>query len=352
MRYSLPIEIQNLRFYEHRQVFPLELGGSLPELTIGYHTYGTLNGAADNIIWVCHALTANSDVSDWWAGLFGAGNVLDPDKYFIVCANILGSCYGSTCARSISPRTGKAYGTDFPAVTLRDMARAHDLLRRHLGIRSVDLCIGGSCGGHQVLEFAALTGDLCKRLVLLVCGARESAWVIGTHEAQRLAIEADPTWRDDDDRGGAAGLRAARGAALLTYRTFQAYLDRQTDTGDKTNNLRAATYIRYQGKKLERRFYAQAYYALTKALDTYHIGRGRGGIAAALRALTMPTLIISIDSDLLIPPSQQRILADNMPNAHLEVISSPYGHDGFLLEFEKIKTVVGQFLGEETSHPV
>ena len=337
MSYTLPVSIKNLQYFHFPEAFALELGGSLPELTIGYHTFGTLNAQGSNVIWVCHALTANSDVADWWAGLFGAGNVLDPEKHFIVCANILGSCYGSTCARSISPLTGEAYGIDFPAFTLRDIVRAHDLLRRHLGITSVALCIGGSCGGHQVLEYAYLQKKLIKKIVLLVCGARESAWVIGTHEAQRMAIEADPTWQDNEDKAGKNGLRAARGAALLTYRTFQSYLDRQTDSDDKTDNLRAASYIRYQGEKLERRFYAQPYYSLTKALDTHHIGRGRGGIQSALQQLKMPALIISVASDLLIPPSQQQVLAEHLPQAELKIIDSAYGHDGFLLEFEKIR---------------
>ena len=337
MSYRLPIEIEGLKYFHHREKFELELGDCLPELTVGYHTFGRLNEAKDNVIWVCHALTANSDVSDWWRGLFGKGNVFDPEKYFIVCANILGSCYGSTCPRSISPVTQKAYGTAFPLVSIRDMARAHDLLRKHLGLSKINLCIGGSCGGHQVLEFAFLQKKLIKNIALLVCGARESAWAVSTHEAQRLAIEADPTWKNDEDSAGKNGLRAARGAALLTYRTFTSYIDRQTDSDDKADNLMAASYIRYQGHKLERRFFAQAYYFLTKSLDTYHLGRGRGGIEKALRELEMPALIISVDSDLLIPPSQQIVLAEHLPNATFKLINSDFGHDGFLIEFEKIR---------------
>ncbi len=340
MSYTTPIEIKGLQSLHVQKAFELELGGSLPELTIGYHTFGKLNASKDNVIWVCHALTANSDVSDWWAGLFGVGNVLDPKKYFIVCANILGSCYGSTCARSISPLTGKAYGTDFPLVTIRDMAQAHDLLRKHLKIEKIEICIGGSCGGHQVLEFAFLQKKLIQNVVLLVCGARETAWAIAGHEAQRLAIEADHTWKNDEDFGGSKGLRAARGSALLNYRTFDSYLERQTDLDDKTDELRAASYIQYQGLKLERRFFAQAYYSLTKSLDTHNIGRNRGGTEKALSQITAKSLVISIDSDLLIPPSEQKHLASHLPNATLKTIHSNFGHDGFLIEFEKISTAI------------
>lgn len=359
MSYKLPIEIDGLKFFNHKEKFDLELGGSLPELTIGYHTFGKLNAERSNVIWVCHALTANSNVSDWWKGLYGVGNVFDPEKYFIICANILGSCYGSTCARSISPVTGKAYGMNFPLVSIRDMARAHDLLRKHLKIESIDLCIGGSCGGHQVLEFAFLHSSvgadkkLIKNIALLVCAARESAWAIGTHEAQRLAIEADPTWTEDNDLGGKNGLRAARGAALLTYRTHRSYNERQTDESDKTENLKASSYVRYQGHKLERRFFAQAYYFLTKSLDTHHIGRGRGTIEKALKELEMPALIISVDSDLLIPPSQQIVLAEHLPNSRFQLINSDYGHDGFLIEFEKIKNAIfGWWKKDKVATPV
>ncbi len=341
--YRIPVEIPGLKFFHSPLPFPLEAGGTLPEVTIAYHTYGTLNAGRNNVIWVCHALTANSNVADWWAGLFGPGNVFDPEKNFIVCANILGSCYGSTGPRSINPATGKAYGLDFPLVTIRDWAAAHDLLRKHLDIREVALCIGGSCGGHQVLEMAHLLPKEIKKMALLVTSARETAWAIAIHEAQRMAMQADPTFYEDKDTGGAAGMRAARGMGLVTYRTFDAYRDGQTDTDDKLNNLRAASYIQYQGKKLEQRFYAQCYWYLSKALDSHHVGRGRGGAAKALAELDMPALVLSIDTDLLIPPSEQRFLAQHLPQAELVELPSPYGHDGFLIETERIGEVLRKF---------
>jgi len=338
--YPIPISIDGLQLYNYNNAFTLEIGDTLSGITIGYHTFGKLNKQKNNVIWVCHALTANSDISDWWKNMFGKGKVFDPEKHFIVCANILGSCYGSTCARSISPNTQKAYGIDFPLITIRDIVRAHDLLRQHLEIVEIELCIGGSCGGHQVMEFAYLIPKKIKKIALLVTSAKETAWAIATHAAQRLAIQADATWQDDDDRAGENGLKAARGMALLNYRTFDSYAINQTDDDEKLDHFKAASYINYQGKKLQDRFYAQCYFSLTKTLDTHHIGRGRGGVGTALGKLTMPAFILSIKSDLLIPPVEQHQLAEHLPNAHFVSLDSSYGHDGFLVEAETINALL------------
>jgi len=338
--YKIPIQIDGLQLYNYNNAFTLESGDALPEITIGYHTFGKLNEQKNNVIWVCHALTANSDVSDWWKNMFGEGKIFDPEKHFIVCANILGSCYGSTCARSISPKTQKAYGVNFPLITIRDIARTLDLLRQHLGIREIELCIGGSCGGHQVMEFAYLIPEKIKKIALLVTSARETAWAIATHSAQRLAIQADSTWQDDHDRAGQNGLKAARGIALLGYRTFDSYAKSQTDESEKLDNFKAASYINYQGQKLQNRFFAQCYFSLTKTLDTHHMGRGRGGVRAALGKLKMPAFILSITSDLLIPPVEQHQLAAHLPNANFFSLDSNYGHDGFLVEAKTINELL------------
>lgn len=338
--YAIPLHIDNLQFFHWEKKFELESGNSLPELIISYHTFGRLNAAKDNVIWVCHALTANSNVSDWWSGMFGEGKIYDPTKYFIVCANILGSCYGSTSPRSISPLTQKAYGVDFPLITFRDIARSFDLLRQHLGIEKIDLCIGGSCGGHQVLEYTYAFPERVKKIALLVSSAKETAWAIATHEAQRLAIQADSTWQEDYDTAGANGLKAARGMALLTYRTFDSYIKGQTDTEDKIENYKAASYINYQGVKLEKRFYAQCYYSLSRTLDAHDIGRGRGGVEVALKKIKKPAFVLSIKTDMLIPPVEQETLAANLPNAHFVSLDSPYGHDGFLVEAKTINQLI------------
>ncbi len=338
--YILPVEIPGIQFVDDREPFATEMGYTFPQgIRIAYHTYGTLNAAKNNVIWVCHALTANSRVDDWWNGLFGEGKTLDPTTHFIVCANVLGSCYGSTGARSINPHTGQPYGMDWPLVTVRDWAAAHNRLRIHLGIEEIAMCIGGSCGGHQVLELAYLMPDRIKHLGLLVTSARESAWAIAGHEAQRLALLADPTLSENNDASGAAGMRAARGMALLGYRTTEAYIETQTDTDDALQNLRASSYIRHQGDKLVDRFYAHCYWHLISTLDTHHMGRGRESMSSALHALKMPATIVGIDSDSLIPVAQQEFLAAHMPAASLHILHSPYGHDGFLIEADQINAI-------------
>lgn len=338
--YPLPVSIPEIRYYHDYDPFTLEFGYTFPEgITIAYHTYGTLNADRNNVIWVCHALTANSHVADWWSGIFGPGKILDPENYFIVCANVLGSCYGTTGARSIEPISGQPYGMNWPLVTIRDWVKAHDRLRQHLGIESIHLCIGGSCGGHQVLEFACLIPDRIHHLGLLVTSARETAWVIAGHEAQRQALFADPTLLDNNHSAGAAGLKAARGIALLGYRTIEAYNITQSDPADVVQDHRASTYIRHQGEKLVARFYAHCYWHLLCTLDTHHIGRDRGEMEDVLRQLQMKATIIAIDTDRLIPVAQQEFIARHMPQAKLEVIHSLFGHDGFLIETDQINNL-------------
>jgi homoserine O-acetyltransferase len=338
--YNLPIDIPGLQFYFHEDAFALESGHLFENgITIAYHTYGELNVQRNNVIWVCHALTANSRVDDWWSGLFGEGRVLDPTTSFIVCANVLGSCYGTTGARSMDSKTNQPFGMDWPLVTIRDWVKAHDVLRQHLGIEEIALCIGGSCGGHQVLEFAMLIPERIKHLGLLVTSARESAWAIAGHEAQRLAMEADHTLSLNTDHAGTAGMKAARGMALLSYRTIEAYIDTQTDSDDVIIDHLASSYIRHQGEKLEKRFYPHCYYHLIRTLDTHHLGRNRGYIPEVLNQLPIQATLIGIDSDRLIPVEQQMYLAEHLLNATLHVLHSPFGHDGFLIETEKINTV-------------
>jgi homoserine O-acetyltransferase/O-succinyltransferase len=338
--YRLPVDIPGLQFFHHEDPFSLESGYTFEDgITIAYHTYGQLNAERNNVIWVCHALTANSRVEDWWSGLFGENKILDPSQNLIVCANVLGSCYGTTGARSIDSTTQQPFGMHWPLVTIRDWAKAHDVLRQELDIDEISLCIGGSCGGHQVLEMAMLIPDRIHHLGLLVTSARESAWAIAGHEAQRLALQADPTLNENTNQAGSAGMKAARGMALLGYRTISAYIDTQTDSDDVLTNHLASTYIRHQGEKLEKRFYPHCYYHIIGTLDTHHLGRDRGYLPDVLNQLTMKATVIGIDSDRLIPVEQQMYLAEHLPNASLHVLHSPFGHDGFLIESEKINTV-------------
>lgn len=332
----------NVQIYQHKEGFTLEQGGNLAELEIAYHSFGTLNKAKDNVVWVFHALTANSDPSDWWKGVIGSNTLVNPETHFIVCANVLGSFYGTTNPRSINPKTGLAYGIDFPPFTVRDVVRVHHLLREHLGIFNISLGIGGSFGGHQALEFALAVPNVVKSLMLLATSARETAWSIAIHEAQRMALETDLTWKENTAKAGAAGLRTARALGLISYRTIDAYIQTQTDENPKLEQHRAASYVRYQGKKLEQRFHTHCYWHLSKCLDTHHIGRNRGSIEEILAGLDIPVTVIGIQSDLLIPVQEQQFLATHLANGLYYEIDSKFGHDGFLIEVTKINAILAQ----------
>lgn len=328
--------------------FPLESGALLPELEIAYHTYGTINEAGDNVIWVCHALTANSDVADWWPGLFGSGKLIDPKDYFIVCANMLGSCYGSTNPLSINPETKEPYRDAFPLITIRDMVNAHELLRAHLKINQIQLLIGGSMGGQQALEWAVIESGLIKRLCVLATNALHSPWGIAFNEAQRMALLADPTLYQDVPEAGKKGLEAARAIAMLSYRNYRTYQHTQSEEIlDKIEDFKASSYQRYQGLKLHKRFNALSYLTLSKAMDSHNLGRERGSVEAALEQIETPTLVIGIQSDVLFPIEEQHFLAKHIPKASFEWIDSMYGHDGFLIEFEAITKLVAPFLANQ-----
>jgi len=330
----------------YEQPFELESGESLPGITITYNTYGVLNKDGSNVVWVCHALTANSDVAAWWPGVVGASGVITPDKYFIVCANILGSCYGTTGPLSEDPRTGRPYYHEFPMITIRDMVKAHILLRQHLGIERISLLMGGSMGGYQALEWAIMEPGRIGRLFLIATSPTESAWGIAIHTAQRLAIEADSTWLEASPKAGSKGLKAARAIGILTYRNYGIMVQKQTDPDpEKLDNYRASSYITYQGDKLVSRFNAYCYWLLTKAMDSHHLARGRGRpVEEVLRSITQPTLLIGIGSDILCPLEEQRFIARHIPRAQLMEIDSVYGHDGFMVEGGTIGKHLGDWL--------
>lgn len=339
-----PFSIMEL--FNYNEPFELENGGVLPRLTIAYHTYGTLNNSKSNVVWICHALTANSDAETWWPGVVGKNGFVDPSKYFIVCANILGSCYGTTGPLTTDPSTQKAYFGSFPMITIRDMVKAHIALRQHLGIDKIHLLMGGSMGGYQALEWCVMENETIENLFLIGTSATESAWGIAVHTSQRLAIEADPTWRNQNQNAGQNGLKAARAIGVITYRNYGILVDKQTDSDtEKLDNYKASSYIIYQGNKLVNRFNAFSYWLLTKSMDSHHIGRRRGGkVEVVLQTLRQKTLIIGINSDILCPLHEQELLAQNIRNSTLIQIDSPYGHDGFITEAEKISKALRNWL--------
>lgn len=323
--------------YTYEKPFALEAGGTLEGITICYHT-SEGERAGRKVVWICHALTANSNPEEWWDTLVGPGKLFDTEKFFVVCANILGSCYGTT-----GPATYPAAPLNkFPLVTIRDLVNAHEVLREHLGIEAIDFLVGGSNGGFQSVEWAASYPDRIKNVCMLATSAIVSPWCTATLEAQRMCIKADPTFDEAEDaRGGAKGLAAARSNALLTYRNYEGYLRTQSEPDpDFLQAHRAVTYQQYQGKKLVDRFDAYSYYNLTLGVDTHNVGRGRGGVDAALKRISAKTLAIGIDSDILFPVDESRRLAEGVQAGALEVISSNFGHDGFLLEYEQIAAAI------------
>ena len=325
--------------------FELESGTVLPRLTVAYHTYGTLHPTKDNVIWICHALTANSDAEDWWPELVGPGYTIDPEKYFVICVNMLGSPYGSTSPLSTDPVTGKRYGLNFPLITTRDNARCFALVADYLGIGKIRLLMGGSMGGQCAGEWACLQPDRIELLCLLATNARHSAYGIAFNETQRMALRADTTFGTDAPDAGKAGLEAARAMAMVSYRHYRTYVASQTEpSADTIDDFRASSYQRYQGIKLWRRFDPECYYALSRSMDTHNLGRGRGGVAVALRSIRASTLIISIDTDILFPTGEQSILSRHIRNSRLEVMQSDYGHDGFLVETRTIGELLAAFL--------
>lgn len=361
------------RLYRHNGPFKLECGGTIENLEICYHISREFSGqqkdSGRKVVWITHALTANSDPCDWWDVLVGEGKFFDPRRYTIICANILGSCYGSTSPCSENPATGRPYLLDFPKTTVRDVALCHNILLEHLGIGKVDLLIGGSVGGFQALEWSIMFPDKIRNLVLLACNCRFTPWGSAFNESMRMALNADPTfqeqkyttiteWEDFSTRriagkgnrivgkrieplGGKAGLAAARSIALISYRSFEGYNTTQFEKDeDCTFPQRAGSYQRYQGKKLVDRFDAYSYLSMLDLTDSHNVGRFRGGVEKALGMVKARTICVGIDSDGLFPTEEQKFMAQHIPGAGYRQITSAFGHDGFLLEWEQIKEII------------
>lgn len=328
--------------FKYNGCFKLENGEKLDSLEISYHISGEPT-LGRKVIWICHALTANSNAQEWWSGLIGAGKLFDTQKYCIVCANMVGSCYGSTGPTSIAPN-GKPYLMKFPLVTVRDTVRAHNLLREYLKIDEIELITGASIGGFQALEWSIIYPSVIKNLLLIACNAAVTPWGAAFNESQRMALLSDPSFEEQKDAlGGKKGLETARSIALLSYRSYKGYNhSQQEQQQDFMLASRACSYQEYQGKKLASRFNAYSYYTLTKCIDSHNVGRARGGLKRALAKITAPTVVVGIESDLLFPIEEQIFMAQHIKNAEFELIKSIYGHDGFLLEYEQTQNIVNK----------
>jgi homoserine O-acetyltransferase/O-succinyltransferase len=357
----------------------LENGEQLSSIKVAYQTYGVLNEEGTNAILVCHALTGNSHAAGivgeeeientkefeflskynkmylgkpgWWDPLIGPGKAFDTNKYFVVCSNVLGSCYGTLGPADVSNLTAKKFRKNFPAVTVRDMVKVQKSLIDYLGIKRLKTIVGGSLGGMQVLEWATMYGNIVESIIPIATSAGHSAWAMGLNRASRIAIENDPNYRNGNyDAQPIIGFSLARQIAIQTYRTYSSFENKfgRTLSDDKNNGTKelfeVESYLEYQGKKLVNRFDANAYLYLSKAMDSHDVGLNRGGIENALRSITAKTLCIGIDSDILYPAEEQIKLSKMIPNSSYAEISSEHGHDAFLIEFDQLGKIVNEFL--------
>ena len=324
--------------------FAFEAGGSVRGIEVVYHTSDREYKAGDRVVWLCHALKANSNTMDWWPEMVGKGCCIDPEKDYVVCVNIFASPYGTTgprdwCAGKRREVKGERSPLDFPKVTVRDMARLFPIVRKYIGIEKVDLLVGSSIGGFQALEWAILEPEVIERAAFIATAPRVTPWLGAWMESQRMAIEADPTFKACESlAGGQKGLEAARALSLISYRTFDGYnLTQAEEDEDCLFAGRVASYERYQGEKLVKRdFDAYSYYYLTWSVDSHNVGRKRGGVAAALGKIKAKSVVITITSDGLFPPVEGKEWAAWIPGAKYVEIESKWGHDGFLLETEAI----------------
>jgi homoserine O-acetyltransferase len=332
------------KVFHYQEEFPLESGRSLPGLQLQYTTFGTMNVAKNNVVWVCHAFSGNSDFTEWWSGLFGEGKLFDPNDHFVVCVNMPGGCYGSTGPLSENPETGNLWFHDFPVLTNRDMVNSFELIRQHLSIDRIHTVIGCSMGGQHAIEWCVARPDVFEHLIAIGANAKHSPWAIAFNETQRMAIAADQTWKERKENAGIEGMKAARAVGLLSYRNYNCYDAKQQETSDEVfDHFRAASYQNYQGLKMQKRFNAFSYYFISKAMDSQNVGRGRGGVEKALQRIKAKSLFLGIESDILFPVSEQKYLAEKVAGGTFKTIDSIYGHDGFLLEFEKLTTTISQF---------
>jgi homoserine O-acetyltransferase/O-succinyltransferase len=334
--------------FHYNSPFTLESGDILQGYHLAYNTFGTLNKNKDNAVWVFHALTANSDATEWWPGLVGEGKLFDPSEYFIICVNMPGSCYGSIGPLEINPATSQPYYHSFPLFTVRDMIRAYMPLKEFLGIEKIHIGIGGSMGGQQLLEWAIEEPELFRFIFPVATNAQHSPWAIAFNASQRFCIEADPRWKLNEAEAGLEGMKTARSVALLSYRSYATYkLGQAEATNEKIDQFNSESYQRYQGEKLAKRFNAFSYYALSRSMDSHNVGRGRGSVIEALHRIKAQTLSIGIKSDLLFPIEEQEYLAAHIEGAKFRQIDSFYGHDGFLLEFEQIQQHITEFIKKD-----
>lgn len=348
------------------ETLPLQLGGSFGPVTLAYETWGTLNSSGDNAILLTHALTGSAHAHDvehpddpraaWWNPLIGPGRPFDTERYFVICSNVLGGCYGSTGPASLDPSTGRPYGLRFPLVTIRDMVNAQRRLVEHLGVRQLSMVAGGSVGGQQALEWAVSYPELVRRVVVVAATAALTAQAVAFSEVGRQAIMADPRWRNGDylpGQGPDAGLAIARMLAMITYQSEEAmemrFARRPAQRPDTVapsghtafgGTFDVEGYLYHQGESLVHRFDANSYLYISRAMDLYDVSTGYASLEAALRCIQSQALFIGIRSDFLFPAARVRMLAEQVRHvggaARYVELDSPHGHDAFLKEWDQM----------------
>src|SRR2546423_6830306 len=345
------------------ETLPLQLGGQLGPVTVAYETWGSLNAAGDNAVLIAHALTGSSHAHDaerpddtkvaWWNPLIGPGRFFDTSRYFVICSNIVGSCYGSTGPSSIDPDTGRPYGIRFPVITIHDMVEAQGRLIDHLGVHQLAMVAGGSIGGQQALEWAVAYPELVQKAIVVAATATLTAQAIAFSEVERQAIMVDPLWQRgnyDPGHGPEAGLSVARMLAMITYQSEEGMEMRfarrhasnravpaPSRAADLGSRFDVEDYLYYQGESLVKRFDANSYLYISRAMDLYDVSEGYPSLEAALHRLRSKALFIGIRSDFLFPPAHVRWLADQVrlvggDSIYVE-LDSPHGHDAFLKEW-------------------
>jgi homoserine O-acetyltransferase/O-succinyltransferase len=350
--------------FSEDEPFALESGGSLQPVNLRYAIYGDLNERRDNAILVCHALSGSARAGDWWPQLFGEHGIFDLSRDSVICANIIGSCYGSTGPQAINQVTGKPFGASFPLVTVRDWVRSQALLLDHLGVEKLRAVIGGSIGGMQAIQWAIDFPDRVEHCIS-IGAAPLTAMGLALNHLQRMAIVNDAKWRNGEYEigdGPDAGLALARALAMLSYKSEKLFAERFARNPNRNGEdpLRSFTgrydiggYLDYQGEIFTRRFDANSYLIITKAMDNFHQARGYESERAALERIRARVLLVGISSDWLFPAEEVRSLAERMRDAGVEVeyaeLQSSHGHDGFLAEPQSLAVIARQSLASHAT---
>jgi len=374
-------EIVNL--FDKTNPFKLEVGSELPYVQAAYQTYGELNSDGTNAILICHALTGNAhaagilsdeehdiksnpdllnkysvinkDKPGWWDELIGKGKLFDTNKYFVISSNILGSCYGTTGPVSIKNIFNRNYGMNFPTVTVRDMVRLEKALVDHLNVNKLATVVGGSLGGMQVLEWAVMYPEMVSSIIPIATSAQHSPWAISLNEASRRAIKNDPKWMNGNYKTQPYdGLALARKIAMISYRSMESFeqkfsrerKDENSSKLDIDNIFQIESYLNHHGDKINQRFDANTYIYLSHAMDMHDVALNRGSLEEVLGEIKMPSLSIGISSDILYPADEQKKIASLIPNAEYAELNSIHGHDAFLIEFDQMTKIIGEFLSK------